>query len=67
MYAFNNTLIPLGSIQFFLNATIDECIRLHTNHMNEPDSIQMNTRLDGTYAIKTISVTMIQVAYAYAH
>ena len=46
---------------FFLNATIDECIRLHTNHMNESDSIQMNTRLDDTYAIKATRVTQFML------
>ena len=29
--------------------------------MNEPDSIQMNTRLDDTYAIKAISVTQLML------
>ena len=65
MYAFNNILIFLGSIQFFfLNATIDECIRLQTNYMNETDSIQMNTRLDDSLCNQGNKRDSIH-AYAY--
>ena len=31
------------------------------NHMNEPDSIQMNTRLEDTYAIKATRVTQFML------